>query len=192
MAYLQSPSPPSSAASARKAFLQNSLGYRRAHTAPGPVPLALSSPPDTKTPITADKPIIPSQYVPESAAPSTVRYSSDELKRLFGCRKLNYEVLPHLGTGLHVTTDSAPPPSIGDFVTIKQGKHGSTVPRPKNALHTVGADIGHGDGTSPGGYRYCLMLVDLSTPYAWCYGLPDLTGPSLEDAFWRFFVDAGG
>ena len=34
--------------------------------------------------------------------------------------------------------------------------------------------------------------MDLATRYTWVYGLTDLTGNSICDALWRFFVDAGG
>jgi hypothetical protein len=36
------------------------------------------------------------------------------------------------------------------------------------------------------------MLVDQYSRKTWCYGLKDLTSPSISDAFWRFFMDAGG
>jgi hypothetical protein len=137
-------------------------------------------------------PIIPTSYVPESASAKQHRHSSYDLHRHFGCRKLNYEILPHLGTGLHVTQTKEPPLTIGDMSTMKRGACGGPVTRPPRALHTVGIDIGYGDGKSPGGYQYCLFLVDLATRYTWTYGLSDLLGDTIIDAFWRFFVDAGG
>jgi hypothetical protein len=55
---------------------------------------------------------------------------------------------------------------------------------PKHATrHTVGVDADFGDGTSPGGYNYCLFLVDLATCHTWRYGLFELTGDSILDAF---------
>jgi hypothetical protein len=75
---------------------------------------------------------------------------------------------------------------------MKRGVGGGPVTRPPRALHTVGIDIGYGDGKSPGGYQYCLFLVDLVTCYTWTYGLSDLSGDTIIDALWRFFVDAGG
>jgi hypothetical protein len=47
--------------------------------------------------------------------------------------------------------------------------------------HTLGIDIDFGDGTSPGGSKYCPFLVDLATRYTW-WIVP----------FDHFFVDAGG
>jgi hypothetical protein len=34
--------------------------------------------------------------------------------------------------------------------------------------------------------------VDLATRYTWTYSLTDLSGDTIVDALWRFFVDAGG
>jgi hypothetical protein len=141
----------------------------------------------------AELPIIPTNYVPESASAKQHRHSSYDLHRHFGCRKLNYDILPHLGTGLHVTQTKNPPLTIGDMSTMKRGARGGPVTCPPRALHTVGIDIGHGDGKSPGGYQYCLFMVNLATRYTWTYGLANLSGDTIIDALWRFFfVDAGG
>ena len=136
--------------------------------------------------------VLPTHYVPESSSTAVLKQSSAELHRLFGCRKLDYSTLPFLGDGLHVTTDREPPMTIGDTVNINRGARGGPVPRPPRARHTIGADIGFGEGSGPGGYKYCLFLVDLATRYTWVYGLSDLSGDSIADALWRFFVDAGG
>jgi hypothetical protein len=102
----------------------------------------------------AELPIIPTSYVPESASVKQHRHSSYDIHRHFGCHKLNYEILPHLGTGLHVTQTKEPPLTIGDMSMMKRGTRGGPVTRPPRALHTVpvGIDIGYGDGKSPGGY----------------------------------------
>ena len=52
-------------------------------------------------------------------------------------------------------------------------------------------DIGFGDGTSPGGHRYCLVVVDAGTRMCWCYGLRDLSGSTIADALLQLFVDIG-
>lgn len=39
------------------------------------------------------------------------------------------------------------------------------------ALTTVGMDIGCGEGTSPGGHKYALTLVNLATVHVWVYVL---------------------
>ena len=53
-------------------------------------------------------------------------------------------------------------------------------------------DIGYGDGTSPGGFKYNLLLVDRTTCKTWVYGLCDMNGSTIADAIWSFFIDAGG
>jgi transposase InsO family protein len=137
-------------------------------------------------------PIISTSYLPESASAKTHFHSRYNLHRHFGCRKLNYEVLPHLGTGLLVTQTKKPPLTIGDMSTMKRGARGGPITCSPHALHMVGIDIGYGDGKSPGGYQYCLFLVDLTTRYTWTYSLTDLSGDTIIDALWCFFVDAGG
>jgi hypothetical protein len=136
--------------------------------------------------------VLPTHYVPETSCAAESRYSTAELHRLFGCRKFDYGILPYLGDGLHVTTDREPPLTIGDTVNINRGARGGPVPKPPRARHTIGADIGYGEGIGPGGFKYCLFLVDLATRYTWVYGLSDLSGDCIVDALWRFFVDAGG
>ena len=53
-------------------------------------------------------------------------------------------------------------------------------------------DIGYGDGTSPGGVNYTLMLVDSSKRYAWIYGMHGTSKEDIMSMLWRFFIDAGG
>jgi hypothetical protein len=91
--------------------------------------------------------------------------SSYDLKRVFGCRALHdWRLLKQTGTGLHVIHEEKPPLTIGDMATINRNNRGKLLDRPKMALHTVCMDIGYGDGTSPGGYKYKydLTLVDFS------------------------------
>ena len=136
--------------------------------------------------------VLPTHYIPESSSGAESRYSTADLHRLFGCRKFDYSTLPFLGSGLHVTSDREPALTIGDTVNINRGARGGPVTRPPRARHTIGADIGYGEGVGPGGFKYCLFLVDLATRYTWVYGLTDLSGECITDALWRFFVDAGG
>ena len=130
---------------------------------------------------------------PESFGPQVRRFSSHDLHKLFGNRKFrNYSIFATVATGIRLSETFEPPLSIGDVVNIKRGPSGSALPRPTSALHRVGVDIGFGDGVSPGGFRYCLMLVDQYSRKTWCYGLKDLASTSFIAAFWRFFVDSGG
>jgi hypothetical protein len=116
-----------------------------------------------------------------------------ELKRYFGCRKFaNWNLLETTGTGIKVIKDREGPSTIGDFTTIRRNNHGKLLDQPLRALHTVGMDIGYGEGTSPGGYKYALPPVDYSTRHCWTYGLKTKTAESLSDALLSFFIDAGG
>jgi hypothetical protein len=131
--------------------------------------------------------------VPESSAAATIRYTPQQLHKLLGCRNLpDYKVLQSLGTGVHVADIGEPLLSVGSVVNVQRGRKGRSLSRPKKALDTVGMDVCYGDGVSPGGYSYCLMLVDRATRKTWVYGLKDMNGSTIADALWRFFIDAGG
>jgi hypothetical protein len=60
------------------------------------------------------------------------------------------------------------------------------------ALNVIGMEFGYGDGTSPGGFKYTLLLVDRTTHKTWVYGLRDMQGTVIADAIWSSFVDMGG
>ena len=140
-----------------------------------------------------DTPLLPAHTIPESFAPQVRKWPGPELHKLFGARHLlNYKVLEHLGTGLQVHNPRHSTPTIGDMVNIKRGPKGKLLERPKHKLHTVGIDIGYGDGKSPGGFTHCLVIVNLATRHGWTYGLANTSGTSIVDALWRFFIDAGG
>ena len=133
---------------------------------------------------------VPSEYVPDSAAPAVVRYTNEELHKLFGNRRLDWDLLAKVNQGGTVTDFGETPLSIGNFVNIRKGKRGkkSKIPLPGD---TICCDIGYGDGISPGGHRYCLVVVDSGSRNSWCYGLRDLTGHTLCIAFQQLFVDMG-
>jgi transposase InsO family protein len=78
------------------------------------------------------------------------------------------------------------------MATINRNRHGKLLDRPKTTLHTVGMDIGYGEGTSPGGYKYALTLVDFATRHTWVYGLRTKSSECIIDALWCFYIDAGG
>jgi hypothetical protein len=131
--------------------------------------------------------------VPNSGAKQIERINSSELKKYVGCRGLSdWSILEDTGTGLHVVKDSDAPPTLGDVTTISRNNHGKLLQQPPTALHTVGTDIGYGEGTSPGRYKYALTLVDYTTRYKWSYGLKYKSAESVIDALWCFFVDPGG
>ena len=153
-----------------------------------PIPFLPSSIDTTNIP-----PTVRTSELPLSSAPATVRYSPQELHVLLGNRTLpDYSVLESIGTGIKVVDVSEPILSVGDVVNIKRGRKGKSLQRPRKALDVVGMDIGYGDGTSPGGFKYTLLLVDRTTRKTWVYGLRDMTGSTIADAIWSFFIDAGG
>jgi hypothetical protein len=144
-------------------------------------------------PLTDEYPSVPVHSIANSGGPKIERINSSELKRYFGCRKLrDWSLLESVGTGIHVVHDRDAPTTISDMLTIRRNPHGGLLERPVHALHTVGMDIGYGDGTSPGGHKYALTLVDYCTRHTWTYGLKSKTTESVIDALWSFFVDAGG
>jgi hypothetical protein len=136
--------------------------------------------------------VLPTHYVLESLCPAKSKYSLAELLRLFGCNKFDFGTLQYLGDRLHVTTDREPPLTIGDTVNINCSSHRGPAPKPPRACHTIRANIGYGEGVGPGGYKYCLFLVNQAIRYTWVYGLTDLSGDCLADAMWQFFVNSGG
>ena len=92
--------------------------------------------------------------------------------------------------GGKVTDLGETPLSIGNFVNRKRGRRGkrAALPRPG---HTLCLDVGFGDGISPGGHRYCLVVVDAGSRMCWCYGLRDLSGSTIADALLQLLVDVG-
>jgi hypothetical protein len=139
-------------------------------------------------------PTIPVHSVANSGSSSIERINSTEIKKYVGSRGLaDWSMLEHTGTGLHVIKDRDAPMTLGDVTAIARNPRGKLLQRPTNTLHTVGMDIGYGEGTSPGGYKYALTLVvDFASCYTWTYGLKNKTAESVIDALWCFFVDSGG
>ena len=135
---------------------------------------------------------VPAQYVPDSAAPSHQRFTNEQLHKLFGNRRImDWQSVAATCQGGKITDFGETPLSIGDFVNIKRGKRSrrkSKIPRPG---HTICVDIGFGDGISPGGHKYCLVVVDAGSRMCWCYGLRDLSGSTICDAFLQLFTDMG-
>jgi hypothetical protein len=84
------------------------------------------------------------------------------------------------------------PTTIGDFTTINNPPRGKLIKKHRKFLDKVHMDIVFGDCLSLGGFKYALLLDDVSTRYCWMYGLPSLTSSTIIDAFTSFTVDAGG
>ena len=87
---------------------------------------------------------------------------------------------------------SEPILSVGNVVNIQRGRKGKSLTRPKMALDVIGMDIKYGNGTSPGAFKYTLLLVNRATHKTWVYGLRDMNGSTIADAIWSFFIDARG
>jgi hypothetical protein len=127
-------------------------------------PFLVESP--TFTSLNSIFPTVPVHSVPNSGASAVERINSFELKKYFGSRSLSdWTTLEHTGSGIHVIQDKDAPTTLGDITTITGNNHGKLLQRPSHALHTVGMDIGYGEGTSSGGYKYALTLVDYATRY---------------------------
>jgi hypothetical protein len=142
---------------------------------------------------TTSSPTQPVYSVPDSGCKAIKPISSFDLKRMFGCRSLkDWRMLELTGTGLKVCHDNELPLTIGNMATINRNRSGKLLSRPAQALTTVGMDIGYGKGTSPGGHKYALTLIDLTTCHVWVYGLRTKGADSVINALWSFFIDAGG
>jgi hypothetical protein len=121
-----------------------------------------------------------------------------DLHRLLGNRKLaDYSILADLGDGLTVDHRIDPHPgdidlSLGTVVNQKRRKRNRKSKEPTRRLQKVSMDIGYGHGASPGGAKYCLVLVDGFSHHVSVYGLNGITGLDVQDALWRYFIDAGG
>jgi hypothetical protein len=105
---------------------------------------------------------------------------------------VDYKQLQSLDAGIKFVDTGDLPLSIGSVVNVEQGRKGCSLCRLHKALDVISMDICHGDGVSPGGCSYCLMLVDRATRKTWVHvhGLKDMNGETMSDALWRFFIDA--
>jgi hypothetical protein len=129
--------------------------------------------------------------IPKSSTAAHTRYTPQQLHRLFGCCNVaGCKQLQSLSIKVVDTGD--PPLSIRSVVNIERGRKGCSLSQPLKALNVVDMDICYGDGVSPAGYSYCLMLVNRATRKTWVHGLKDMNGKTISDALWRFFIDAGG
>ena len=177
----------------RRAYLGASVfGRRVSSSLHSNTTSAISTPLPGQAVAQAESVAIPSRYVPCSGGPKSLKLTGPQLHEYFGSRRLNYNILPHLGTGLEVPLSEDTRLAVGDVVNIKRTRCGGELAHSPIANHTVGADIGYGDGTSPGGYKYCLFLTCLGTKATFAYGLRDTKGETLCDAFWMYAIEAGG
>ena len=71
------------------------------------------------------------------------------------------------------------PPSLGDYATIPNPPAGKLMKKRRRFLDKVHLDIVYGDCVALGGYRYALLIVDVSTRYCWVYGMQSTTGSAV-------------
>ena len=135
----------------------------------------------------------PPQFTPESARSKKERYTTHELQTLFGGREIkDYGILTKLGTGITVANLEDNVPSVGKLVNRKRGRRTRTRERILQPNSVVGMDIGYGPSTSPGGFKYCLILVDYCTTNTWIFGMKGTSGNDIQEALWKFFIEARG
>lgn len=56
-----------------------------------------------------------------------MKFTRPQLHKMFGYRKFDYSILPHLGSCIEVPLSEEVPLSIGDVVDIKRGKRGGNI-----------------------------------------------------------------
>ena len=136
----------------------------------------------------------PPQYHLESSRGDVKdRLTAYNLQTYFGGKQLkDFSLLSKLGTGLSVIDNDQDLTTIGELVNRKRGKRRRKGSKATVPLEVVGMDIGYGDGTSVGGHKYVLVLVDQCTSTSFLYGMHGSSGADVCEALWKFFIDAGG
>lgn len=107
-------------------------------------------------------------------------------------RRKHWASLEQASVGVKVTNTLSQPLCLDEVTTLCRNKRGRLLARPTRVLCKVGMDIGYGEGVSPGGYRYTLLLVNYAMDYAWMYGLQDTLGLLVSATLQQLFIDAGG
>lgn len=101
-----------------------------------------------------------------------VRVTNHRLHSLFGNRKLkDHGLLSQTFSNCKVDNRGEVPLTLGSVSNQRRRHRGKESSRPHGAGHTICADVGCGDGTSLGGHRCCLVLVDKATCFSWTHGL---------------------
>jgi len=125
---------------------------------------------------TVDKPLATSD--------PTTSYTIDQLKRNFGFRNIQ-SILNEMKTtinNLHISTsDKEPITDLGEVTTINKPKRNTTpLDLPERFGDMIHMDILFGSGTSVGGYRYALFLVDRATRNKFVYPMRSLKNDILD------------
>ena len=84
------------------------------------------------------------------------------------------------------------PKGISLYTTIKCHKHNTNlIPHPSQFFDVVHIDIGYGDTIVPGGFKFCLLIVDCKTRYSFIFGLKDTKASSIITALRKLHATTG-
>ena len=138
-----------------------------------------------------DLPEVGSASTP-AACENRTTFDSLKLHKIFGCRRFkNQQHLTSASDNARLIHTGELPPTIGDFATIVNPPKGKPLRKRRKFLDKFHMDIVFGDCVALGNFRYALLLVDVSTRYAWLYGLESLTSNEVIAALEAFQADAG-
>jgi len=109
---------------------------------------------------------------------TTTSYTIDQMRKMFGFRNIQSILaeLKQTTQNLHVsTTDNEPIIDLGEVSTIPKPRRNTTpLNLPEKFGDLIHMDILFGSGTSIGGYRYALFLVDRATRQKFAYPMRSL------------------
>ena len=159
-----------------------------------PTDVSLPNQPESHSTAQAAPTVLPVDRV-NSSLPKTVSITQDVLRKSVGFldTKVLLRNLKDIGTDTIHVPDFSENPTIDPGMTASmKSKRRNTTPSdiPPNYSDCWHLDIGFGPCTGIGGVRYCLMAVDKSTRFKFCYGLKNLTS-SLHEAIRSFLIDCG-
>jgi hypothetical protein len=134
----------------------------------------------------------PCEHIDEFRGKTPVRLTPDQINLYCGGSK-DCSAISQMADGVKIVNTGLAPIHFSDVTSIPRRRRGKLIRRPAGVLHKFGIDIGYGDSdTGPGGYKYCLLIVDFHTRFNWIYGLKDTCGSSIVGVLQQFFIDAGG
>ena len=85
---------------------------------------------------------------------------------------------------MQVTELSDHMPMLGEMSSQAKEKWEKKLNHSKQPLGLLGMDIGYGNGTSPGGVKYTLMLMDDATKQVWIYRLHNTSEYNRMSTIW--------
>lgn len=136
-------------------------------------------------------PPVPPAYT-AAACENRTTFDGLKLHKIFGCRK--FKTQSHLiaaSKNASLLAGGELPPTIGDFASITMPNRGKPITKRRKFLDKVHMDIVFGDCMALGGFRYALLLVDVSTRYTWLYGMATVSSADIIQALEAFRADTG-